>query len=184
MEIGKTFKDYDLAFIDAEMTGRGLQHELTELAVIRVSGFNFAVLDEWVGKIKPRNIANAEPEALAITGYSEEAWKDAFDIQTALQIFLHKTDNTILVGHNINNDWYYIYKSLAEFNLTPTFSYRCLDTVSLAWMKLRNEPDIRRFTLRELSTHYRVPLEKAHSALDDARTTYKVFLELIQGGSK
>ena len=180
MEKNLTLKDYDLAFIDAEMTGRGFVHELTELAVLRVSSFNFTLLDEWVTKIKPRHIELAEPEALAITHYSEEDWKDALDIESALKLFLVKTENTILVGHNVNNDWFYLYKSLAEFNLNPTFSYRCLDTVSLAWAKLRNEPNIRRLSLRELAEYYGIKLEKAHSALDDARITYKIFLELIK----
>lgn len=179
MELKKTLKDYDLAFIDAEMTGRGYEHELIELAVIRVSSFDFSVKDEWVTKIKPRNIANAEPEALAITGYTEEKWKDAPDLETALPQFLQKTEDTILVGHNVNNDWFYIYKSLAACKLQPTFSYRTLDTVSLAWLKLRNEPDIRRLSLRELAMHYGITIEKAHSALDDARTAYKIFMKLI-----
>ncbi len=174
------FRDFDLAFVDAEMTGRNFNNELIEIAVIRVSGFNFAVLDEWETKIKPQHPEIAEDEAIKITGYNDKDWADAPDAEAALKVFLEKTQNTILVGQNINFDLLYIYKTLAIYNLKPTFWYKSIDTFSLAWQKLRNNQNIHYLGLNELSAYFGIGRERPHSALDDARTAYKVFLKLME----
>jgi len=174
------FRDFDLAFVDCEMTGRNFEHELIEIAVVRVSAFNFAVLDEWSAKIKPQHTENAEPEALKITGYNEKDWLDALDEETALKIFLEKTDKAILVGQNISNDLLFIYKALAKYNLKPTFWYKSIDTFTLAWQKLRDNQDIKGLGLTELMGYFGLTRENAHSALDDAYTAYKVFLKLLE----
>ncbi len=171
-------KDLDFSFIDTETTGPEPHHELTEIAVVKVSSYNFSVLDEWEAKIKPRHIELADPEALKISHYSEEDWAEAMDLESALKIFLEKTDKTILVGHNLLFDWFYINKSLAEYGLQPTFYYKGLDTFSLGWQKVRHLPDIQHLSLSEMARHFGIVQEKAHSALNDAQTTYKVFLKL------
>ncbi len=173
------FKDFDFAFIDIETTGRSFNHEIIEIAVLRVSSYNFSVLEEWVVKIKPRHLEIAEPEALKINHYNDKDWLEALDEETALKIFLEKTEKTILIGHNITFDWLYIHKALAVYNLEPTFWYKSLDTVSLAWQKLRHNQIIKSFSLGELATYFGISREKPHSALDDVRTTCKVFLKLI-----
>jgi len=173
------FRDFDLAFIDTETTGRGFKNELIEIAVIRVSSFNFGILEEWETKIKPYSLEFAEDEALKITHYHEKDWENALDEETALKIFLQKVDKTILVGQNINFDLFYIYKALARYNLTPTFWYKTLDVFSLGWQKLRNNSDIKYLSLKEMASYFGIQQEKPHSALDDARTAYKVFLKLI-----
>ncbi len=171
-------KDFDLSFIDTETTGLGLNHELIEIAVVKVSGYNFSVLEEWEAKIKPKHIELAEPEALKINHYNEEGWQNALDLESAMKIFLEKTANTILVGHNLTFDWFHIHKALAECNLQPTFHYKGLDTFSLGWQKLRHLPNIRKISLFETANYFNIKQEKPHSALDDAMTTYKVFLKL------
>lgn len=173
-------KDFDLAFIDAEMTGRGPEHELVEIAVVRVNGFNFGVLEEWETKIRPRHIENADPESLAVCGYSEEAWQGASTPEEAMKIFLKKTEGAMLAGHALNNDWFYIIKTLAAHNLAPTFFFKYIDIFSLAWMKLRRDPAIKLLSLKELARYYVIPQERPHSALDDARTAYRIFLKLVQ----
>lgn len=174
------FRDFDLAFVDCEMTGLNFENELIEIAVVRVSAFNFAALDEWSVKIKPQHLENANPESLKITGYNDNDWGNALDEETALKIFLEKTDKTILVGQNISNDLLFIYKALAKYDLKPTFWYKSIDTFTLAWQKLRNNQDIRGLGLTELMSHFGMERKKAHSALDDARVAYKVFLKLLE----
>ncbi len=173
-------KDFDFSFIDTETTGPEPHHELIELAVIKVSSYNFSILDEWEIKIKPRHIELADPEALKINHYSEEEWRQAIDLEKALKIFLEKTANTILVGHSLLFDWFYINKALAEYKLQPTFYYKGLDTFSLGWQKLRHLPNLQNLSLSKMADHFSIVQEKPHSALDDARTAYKVFLKLIE----
>jgi DNA polymerase III epsilon subunit-like protein len=184
MEIRKSYKDFDLAFVDTETTGVALDHELLEIGVVRVNPFNFSVIDEWEAKIKPFNLANADPEAFKINGYNEEDWKNAISEEEAMKKFLEKTEGTMLCGHNIVFDWYYIHKALLRYKLSPTFFYKSLDTFAMAWTKLRNETSLKAFSLKELSLYYGINQDKPHTALDDAKTTYKVFLELIKSGNE
>lgn len=173
-------KDFDFSFIDSETSGPEPHHELIELGVIKVSSCNFSILDEWEVKIKPQHIELADPEALKINHYNEEEWREAMDLEEVLKIFLEKTGKTILVGHNLLFDWFYINKSLAEYNFQPTFYYKGLDTFSLGWQKLRHLPNFLNLSLSEMANYFGITQEKPHSALDDARTTYKVFLKLIE----
>lgn len=174
------FKDLDLAFVDTETTGRGLEHELIEIAVIRASGYNFSILDEWEAKIQPKKIELAEEGALKVNHYSGEAWKDAIPLEEAMKKFLEKTEKTILTAHNLNFDWYYIMKALEECGLKATFWFKGLDTISLAWMKLRQDPRIKFLSVKELCRYFDINQEKPHSALDDARVTYQMFKKILE----
>jgi DNA polymerase III alpha subunit (gram-positive type) len=173
------FKDLDLAFIDTETTGRGFEHELIEVAVIRANGFNFAVIDEWDAKIKPQHLELADQESLKVAHYSNTDWESALNLEEAMKIFLGKTENTILVAHNLLFDWYYIHKALKECDLEPTFWFKGLDTISLAWLKLRGNPNVRTLSFKELTRHFDIKQEKPHSALDDARAAYQLFLKIV-----
>lgn len=174
------FYDFDLAFVDTETTGLAFSHEMIEIAVLRASNYDFSVLEEWEAKIQPKNIAIASPESLNIAHYSEKAWADAKPPEDVMREFLEKTKNTILVGHNLPFDWTHIHKALASYNLEPSFWYKGLDTVSLAWQALRGEKKIRSFSLEELSDYFGIVQDNPHSALDDVRTTHRVFVKLIE----
>ncbi len=173
-------KEFDLVFIDAEMTGREPHHELIEIAALRANSFNFEIIDAWETKIKPQHIENADPESLKVCGYSEEAWREAREPEEAMTIFLQKANNAMLVGHALNNDWFYINKTIAQYNLTPTFFFKGLDTFSLAWLKLRHDPLIKIISLKELARYYGIEQNDPHRAMADARTTYEIFKKLIQ----
>jgi len=174
------FKDFDLAFIDTETTGRGFEHEIIEIAVVRASAFNLSVLDEWETKIKPKKIEIAEEEALKINHYNPADWENAVEQCEAMKTFLEKTENTILVAHNLVFDWFYIHKALNECGLEPTFWFKGLDTISLAWLKLRNDPAIKSLSFKELTNYFGVKQEKPHSAMDDARAAHKIFAKMAE----
>lgn len=173
-------KDFDLCFVDTETSGPEPHHELIEIGIVKVSGYNFAVLDEWEAKIKPLHIELANQQALEVNHYKEEDWRNAIDLEDAMKTFLEKANNTILTGHNLLFDWFFITKALGDLKLEPNFYYKGLDTFSLGWQKLRHSPDIHHVSLAEMATHFGIVQERRHSALDDARTTYKVFLKLVE----
>ncbi|PIU98324.1 hypothetical protein COS61_02030 [Candidatus Wolfebacteria bacterium CG03_land_8_20_14_0_80_40_12] len=173
-------KDFDLAFVDTETTGREFEHEIIEIAVVRASGFNFAVLDEWEAKIKPKKIEIAETEALKINHYNPADWESAIDLDSAMRTFLKKTEKTMLVAHNLPFDWYYIHKALNECGLEPTFWFKGLDIISLAWIKMRNDPRIKSLSFRELALYFGLNQEKPHSAFDDAKTAQKIFTKILE----
>jgi len=174
------FKDFDLAFIDTETTGREIEHEIIEIAIVRTSAFNLSVIDEWEAKIKPKKFEIAEPEALKINHYNPADWENAMEQTEAMKIFLEKTEGCILVAHNLVFDWFYIHKSLSECGLEPTFWFKGLDTISLAWLKLRNDPAIKSLSFRELTSYFGIKQDKPHSAMDDAKAAHKLFENLIK----
>jgi len=171
-------KNRDLVFIDTETTGLNLQNELLQIAVIRVKSDDFSILDEWSVKIKPRHIENADPEALKVNGYNEEEWRNAVDIEQALDMFNEKTKDAVPVGHNLPFDLFFLKKELNKYDRDATFFYHGLDTVSLAWQELKNVQEVERFSLNELARYFKIGQPNAHDALADAKTTYQLFLKL------
>ncbi len=172
-------RQMDLVFFDTELTGLDLKHEIVELGFIKVTKGTYEVITEGSIKIKPVRLQDANPESLAISGYNETEWANAVSLKEALTEFLKQTDGCMLVGHNLPMDWAFLKKSLAECDLAPNFYYKGLDTFSLAWTKLQGVPAIKRFSLSELAPYFGIDQGKQHRALDDARTTYHVFLKLI-----
>ena len=64
--------------------------------------------------------------------------------------------------------------------MTNTMHYHKLDTVSVAWAKLHNDPDIEHFSLREMCVHFDIKNERAHTALSDARATFELYKKLMR----
>ncbi len=179
-------KNFNLAFIDFETTGLKYDSEIIEMAAILVESGNLEITEEWSVKVKPQNIAAADPESLAINGYNETEWLGAMEIKPALQVFLEKTANRVLVGHNLSVDWLWLHRSLFENGLLASmkygsgqFYYQGFDTISLAYAKLRSAAGIEKFSLEELTQYFGIGRNRAHRALDDARATYELFLKLI-----
>lgn len=170
--------DADFVFFDTEMTGLDLRHELIEIGFVKVKAKTYEVLVEKNIRIKPTRLQDANPQALEIVGYSDEEWKDGVDLKTGLEQFLEHTKDTVLVGHNLPFDWMQLKKSLESVGLETNYFYKGLDTFSLAWQKLSGEPNFQKFSLAELSDFFGIDPGQKHRALDDAKTTYQVFMKL------
>ncbi len=171
----------DLVFFDTEFTGLDWHHELTEIGLVKVKAKTFEVMAEADIKIKPVHIETADPDALLINGYNAEEWeREGVELKAGLEKFLSYTEGVVLVGHNLPMDWMQIRKALEETNLRANYYYKGFDTFPMAWQKLRKEPKFVKFSLEELATHFGVDRGQAHRAIDDARTTYRVFLELLK----
>ncbi len=179
MKINRNVKDFNLAIVDIETTGITLDKEIIEIGLIKMSPYNFAVIDEWEIRIRPQKPESADQEALKITGYNEREWENAVSEEEAIKKFLEKTEGCILIGHNLSFDLMHLTQAIERHKLRPTFWYKSIDTFTLAWQKLRNDPRIRSLSLDELARYFGIEAEPAHRALNDCKTTYKVFLKLI-----
>jgi DNA polymerase III epsilon subunit-like protein len=173
-------RNFDLVFVDTELTGLDANHEIVELGFIKVEKGTLNVVVEKSIRIRPTRLPEANPESLAISGYNEADWVSAVDLKTAMTEFLQYTDGAMLVGHNLPMDWFFIKKSLYECGLQPNFYYKGLDTFTLAWTKLKDASTIKRYSLSELAPHFGIDMGTQHRALDDARTTYRVFSKLVE----
>lgn len=169
------------SFIDIETTGLQVgTHEIIEVACILTDpSKNFEIVDEIELKIKPERIETAEPQALRINGYNEAEWMFAYSLEQAMNMLAEKTNNTVMVAHNITFDWTFLEEAFRTVGVKHNF-YRKLDSYSIAYAKFSNEPNVNKFSLKALAEYYGLTNEKAHTALADTRVTVEIFRELIK----
>ncbi|GAH56075.1 unnamed protein product, partial [marine sediment metagenome] len=161
----RNFSDFNLAFVDTETTGLFRdRHEIIEIGLILVRQEGFKIIDYWETKIKPQHLETATPEALDVNGYDEKKWKDAIDPQKAIEEFAQKTRDTILVGHNSAFDRGFLDDLALKYRVVLYLHYHMLDTVSLAYSKLKNEP-INNYGLSEIASFLGIEHKNAHTAL-------------------
>jgi DNA polymerase-3 subunit epsilon len=180
-------KKHDLVFIDIETTGLDAHvHEIIEVAVVRVEQRwadgeqpQFEKKFSWSVKIKPENLATADPVALRISGYIPSEWSTAISLKEALVLLIEKTDGAIMVAHNVAFDSHFLDTKLSDLGMKHTMHYHRLDTVSMAFAKLHNTPDASRYSLGELCNYFAITNENPHSALPDAEACYELFKKLI-----
>lgn len=177
-------KKHNLAFIDTETTGLDFDtNEIIEIGgVIVIQGDgSFEIIDEFSFKIKPEHIETANPTALKINKYDPDAWKDALALSDAMKIFSEKTDNAVMIGHNISFDASFIEKAFRTTGIAnKMYHYLTLDTVSIAYAKLNKIDDIKRLTLHELCDYFKIENKEEHSALSDARATFELYKKLMK----
>lgn len=178
-------KNRNLAFIDVETTGLSLdKHEIIEIGCVLVSQddndeSSFKKLEEFEMKIKPEDIKSADPIALKINGYNEADWANAVSLNSALETLSQKTEDAIMVGHNVSFDYSFLEKAFEKTGIKNKMHYHKLDTISIAFAKLYEIKDIKKFSLRYLCEHFGVLNIKAHTALSDARATFEIFVKLM-----
>lgn len=177
-------KNKNLAFIDIETTGFDIQNqEIIEIGCVIVKQ-NDAVLgdvvEEFELKIKPQKLDNADPEALAINGYNEAAWMFAMTLEQAMQTFAEKTKECVFVAHNVAFDYAFIAKAFADTQIEDKMFYAKIDTISYAYAKLGNNPEVTRFSLGALCDYFGINNERAHTALADTRATLEVYRKLLE----
>ena len=171
----------DLVVVDTEFTNLEFdKSELIEIGFVKLEAETYKVLEEGDIKIKPSHIETASPESLDVIGYDEEEWnREGVDLKTGLEQFLSHTERCLLVAHNLPADWMVLRRGIDQVGLKENFYYKGLDTFSLAFAKLVNEPGFERYSLGELAKYFNVDEGQKHRAIDDARATAEVFKRLI-----
>jgi len=172
-------RKHNFAFVDIETTGLNLlNNEIIEIGCVLTTE-SLEVIEEFEIKIKPEHIENADPVALKINHYDPEDWKDAQSLKDAIKIFSEKVKNCIMVGHNVAFDAGFLEYVFNKTKILNTMHYHRLDTVSIAWAKMHNDPKLEHFSLRELCLLFDIKNEHAHTALSDARATYELYKKLM-----
>ena len=177
----------DLVFVDTETTGlEPLKNEIIEIALVRVRQEwtpegqpAFVFVEDWSAKIKPQDLANANPASLRVNGYTPDQWAGAIPAADAMRIFSEKTDGAIMVAHNVAFDAEFIDKAFSDHCLVNKMHYHRIDTVSMAYAKLHGATDLMRYSLGELCKHFAIVNERPHSALSDAYACFELFKKLM-----
>lgn len=167
------------AFLDLEMSGlEPMRHEILEIAVVRVSQPDLAVLEEWSVLVKPEHIETADPVSLKMIEYSEERWKDAVPLQEAMEMFVEKTRSHIVAGWNVAYDWAFLEVAMGKTGTRSSIHKRVLDVMSFAYGKLGQDRPLSDMGLAKTAKGLGITLERHHHALDDTMATYEVYKKL------
>ena len=170
----------DLVFFDTETTGLDYDSELVEIGLVKARRQSFEILAEVDIKILPAHLDRADPESLEIINYNQDEWSaEGMSLKNGLEKFLTYTNEAILVGHNLLFDYLKIEQSLWQCQLKGNYFYKGLDTFCLGWFLLEGRPEFKTISLRELAEFFKIDRGQAHRAIDDARTTYQVFMKLM-----
>jgi len=172
-------KKHNFAFLDIETTGLNLiKSEIIEIGCV-VTTPELEVIEEFELKIKPERIEDADPVSLKISHYNPTFWQSAYTLEKAMKIISKKAKDCIMVGQNVAFDSGFLEYAFSKTAVLNSMHYHKLDTISIAWAKLRNNPDIEHFSLRELCLHFGIKNENAHTALSDARATFELYKKLL-----
>lgn len=172
------FRDRPLLFIDLEMTGLDpAVHEIIEVAALRVSQPDFAIVNSYYTKVLPTHVATADPAALEVVKYDPKLWADAISLPHMLHELADFAPNCILAGWGVQNEWDFLLAALTNLQLPFFFGNFLLDISTLAFSKLYADQSLTRLGLASVCRHLSIPLDN-HQPDSDIRATYEIFKRL------
>jgi DNA polymerase III epsilon subunit-like protein len=167
-----------MLWLDVETTGLDeTVHEIIEIGAV-LTDLQGNALRQVCIKVRPENIALANPEALRVNGYSPEAWVGAHSKREAAQLLRGAAADAILAGWNVGFDARFAKAMVCGQGLEPTWDYHSIDVFALAWpLLLRNEAGLKMELACDLLG---VPKEpRPHRAINGARTALALYHELM-----
>ncbi|MCS7307404.1 MAG: 3'-5' exonuclease [Aquificaceae bacterium] len=159
--------------IDVEATGVDpSKSEIVEIACVRVEG---GVITETFSTLVNPGYS-VPPKITALTGITNAMLVGKPKMEDVLPKFLKFVGDSALVAHKVEKDIAFIdkyHKMLYGKRFRPPH----ICTFNLARNIL---PDLKKYSLKDLADYFQVEHGRAHRAMDDARTTALVFLELLK----
>lgn len=154
--------------LDLETTGLdSVRDAIIEIGAVRFNGRR--VEDEFHTLINPRR--TIPPEITQLTGISNEMVRRAPILQEVRDDLEAFVGDAPVLGHNVSFDMGFMQqRGLLGLNET-------IDTYALAAVLL---PTASRYNLGSLGQQLGIPLPATHRALDDARVTHQVFVQLLE----
>ena len=176
-----------LAFIDLETTGLDpARHEIIEIGCILAqqipsdgNGPRLKEINSFDIKVRPEHIETADPLALKINGYTEAGWQEAETLSSALATLSEKTIGAVPVGHNIDFDIGFLRAAYEKLGIPWVLHYKRLDTISIAYARLYDEPNLSQFSLDMLCKKLNIPYTLKHRAGSDIRATFELYKKLL-----
>ncbi|MFN2195183.1 MAG: helicase C-terminal domain-containing protein [Anaerolineales bacterium] len=157
-----------LVAIDIETTGLDSQKDaIIEIGAVRFHGT--VVEDEWTTLINPGR--PIPPFITQLTGINNEMVARQPHIQEVYAGLLDFVGDLPVVGHNVGFDLSFL-RRRGGFGKNLA-----VDTYELASVLL---PTAERYNLGALAERLKIDLPATHRALDDARVTHELFLQLFE----
>jgi DNA polymerase-3 subunit alpha (Gram-positive type) len=158
--------------VDLETTGlHPMFNEIIEIGAIVVE--NGEIVQEFHSLVKPKE--KLDPFTVQFTNITDEMLQDQPTIEEVLPEFLKFCENSVLVAHNANFDYRFL-RHYAKKVCNVDWNLPVIDTLALAKRLLR----LSSYNLEKLVSHFKIGSFKHHRALEDAKVTAKVFLELLK----
>ncbi|MDF2832162.1 3'-5' exonuclease [Chryseobacterium indoltheticum] len=159
------------SIIDIESNGAGFRKEcIIDIAIFRYDGHK--IVDQFISLVNPES--DITPFVQKLTNISPKMVKTAPKFHELAKRVVEITENTTLVGHNIDFDYRMLRQSFQR--LGYDFKINTLDTIPLAKKLI---PDEVSYSLSKLVKSLGIPLVNAHRAEGDARATLELFKLLI-----
>ena len=176
----RKIKDFALAFIDLETTGLDPQvHEIIQVAVRLVDPITLRGFKEFDFKVKPEHIETADPIALEVNGYTEEAWVDAYPLSYIMEHLNLLLSECIPAGQNTAFDLSFLYAACKRFNIKPSWERRYLDLMTLSYQVLK-DMDITSLSLESVCEKLGISNDGAHDAMVDVDRTHRAWVKLTK----
>jgi DNA polymerase-3 subunit epsilon len=176
-------------YVDIESTGLDhTQHEILDVAVL-VESVPYpytrpgTILSAWSQRTFPTHIENAEPEALAVNGYTPEAWADAVPFENVIPKLLELFETKgVWIGHGPHFDRNFIVSALKQHgvNVEKAERHRIIDTTNIAYLAWGLNGRFK-CSMNNLRKHLGLSTEGAHGALKDCYDCREVFYRGLQG---
>lgn len=179
---GIPMKERDLVFLDLELTGLNLNHEIIEIGGLIVDQKDLSIKEEFDFKIKPVNLDMADPISLKMVHYSEGEWKDSISLIEGLRKLEKLAYGKVLIGFNSAMDWSRIEKAYLDNGITmPPFFYLHPDIAGMCYFKFLNNKEVNKFSLAEICKFLGIERDKSkeHNALEDARASLEVYKKIV-----
>lgn len=159
------------SIIDIESNGAGYRHEcIIDIAIYRYDGQK--IVDQFISLVNPES--DITPFVQKLTGITPNMVKTAPKFHEIAKRVIEITQNTTLVGHNIDFDYRMLRQSFK--GLGYDFKINTLDTIPLAKKLIPNEVS---YSLGKLVKSLGIPLTNHHRADGDARATLELFRLLV-----
>ncbi len=154
--------------VDIETTGLNLDEDvIIEIGAVKFNGRR--VEDEWSTLVNPRkSIPNFISQ---LTGITNSMVRNAPTLPDVIGDLIGFAGDVPVVGHNISFDLSFLRRAGALINNID------IDTYELAAVLM---PTASRYNLSALAQQLGILLPATHRALDDARVTHRVFIDLIK----
>jgi len=157
--------------IDIESNGAGFREEsIIEIAIYRYNGHE--IVDRFISLVNPESAIT--PFVQKLTKISPNMVRTAPKFHELAKRIVEITEETILVGHNIEFDYRMLRQEFKR--LGYEFKINTLDTIPLAKKLI---PLAESYSLGKLVKSLGIPLVDAHRASGDARATLELFKLLM-----
>ncbi|CAK8717976.1 MAG: 3'-5' exonuclease [Candidatus Electrothrix sp. LOE1_4_5] len=183
---GAPLNDYTFVVCDTELTGLNKRKdEIISIGAVRIVNLQIDCNQTFHRYIRPTNIH--PNQATLIHRITPEELKKADRAEQVLPEFITFCDNSLLVGHFVGLDMYFLNKTCRQI-LGGSLSNPGIDTMRLAQRykdsghqdHYGHHDHAASYTLDNLTKEFGLPVFKPHDALEDALQTAYLFLYLLK----